>query len=236
MMCFSILRRFSDSVLPVSFQGTEEKTWGTQRRSWLVLQPRHLAYPPQHFRRLLGRHLRYPVESRHFFTCTSRFYHVICLWHSWDSRNWICRNLCLSLSQWFSVTFGWFCVMGVVFEWFLMNDFWMSMYVWWNGVRTIFPAFWLSFEWFVWWSGFWMIFECYILWFQNDCSTIFAWFCVTKMVPRDDCDEMIFDDLVRFWTDFVWWKWFWNGFGWLRNDFWMLLCVGKGWNDFRIVF
>lgn len=144
---FSIIRWFSDSVLTVSFQGTEKKTWGTQRRSWLVLQPRHLAYPPQHFRRLLGRHLRYPVEPHHFFTCTSRFYHVICFWHSWDSRNWKCWSL-------FFITF-WVilsdCCMvlcdgksyWMIFdEWFL-NEY---MYVWCKGVWTILPAFWLIFE------------------------------------------------------------------------------------------
>ena len=178
-----------------------KKTWGTQRRSWLVLQPRHLAYPPQHFRRLLGQHLRYPVESRHFFTCTSRFYHAIYMFMTFLGQQKL--EMLKSLFITFSV---------------ILSAFWMVLC---DG------------------SGFWMIFECYILWFQNDFSTIFAWFCVKKwflgMIAWSHidfwmvvCDEMIFDDLVRSWTDFVWWKWFWNGFGWLRNDFWVLLCGGKG--------
>lgn len=136
------------------------------------------------------------------------------------------------------MTVEWFCVMGVVIEWFLTNDFWMSMYVWWSGVSR----FYLLSDWFlnnfVWWSGFWMIFEWFILGFQNDFSTIFVWFRVKEwflgiiawshidfwMVV---CDGMIFDDLVRVWNDFVWWKWFWT----VLDDFAMIFecfCVVAG--------
>lgn len=88
---------------------------------------------------------------------------------------------------------------GVVSEWFLNGLFW--------DFKMIFQQFLFDFVW------------------KNGSSgllhdLIFDFWMVV-------CDGMIFDDLVRVWNDFVWWKWFWT----VLDDFAMIFecfCVVAG--------